>query len=323
MLESGVAAQAAPRDEGVCGAELPTCRGGGHFRIRRETIDLNEAAARPHARGDSPTIANNAPERERALVLFCGGRALFRLRHNQTDSLPEIETARHCRRSVPKCTDWPPRQPRNAGVVMDQTFQLFSECALFRHLERQEIEAFFARARIRDFAADETICGIGSPADSMMIVLRGIVQTRVTAPEDQPILLPGTVQNSITSPEDQPILLPGTVQNSITSPAGQPLRNTLSPGGIFGEIALSEGSARLADAIAITDCTLAIIDRHDMLAFLEQNPDARQDVVSMMRERLRKIPVGWEGRQQYADLALGFATPARDQDCDGGNSLPD
>jgi CRP/FNR family transcriptional regulator, cyclic AMP receptor protein len=167
---------------------------------------------------------------------------------------------------------------------MDQTFQPFSECVLFRHIERREIEAFFTRVRIRDFAPGETICGIGSPADSMMIVLRGAVQTRGTAPEDRPILLPGTVQTSVTSP------------------GGRPPRNTLPPGGIFGEIALSEGSARLADAVAVTDCTLAVIDRHDMLAFLEQNPDAWQDVVSVLRERMRNMPIDWEGRQQYADL---------------------
>jgi CRP-like cAMP-binding protein len=167
---------------------------------------------------------------------------------------------------------------------VDQTFQLFRESVLFRHVERREIEALFTRVRIRDFAASETIFGIGSPADSMMIVLRGAVQTRVIAPEDRPIVLPGTVQTSVTSP------------------GGQPLRNTLSPGEIFGEIALSEGSARLADAIAITDCSLATVDRDDMLAFLEQNPRAWQDIVSVLRERLRDMPVGWEGRQQYADL---------------------
>jgi CRP-like cAMP-binding protein len=167
---------------------------------------------------------------------------------------------------------------------MDQTFQPFSDCVLFRHIARREIEALFSRARIRDFAAGEIVCGIGSPADSMMIVLRGAVQTRVAAPEHRPILLPGTVQTGSTSP-------------------GQPLRNTLPPGGIFGEIALSEGSARLADAVAVTDCTLAIIDRQDVLAFLEQNPDAWQDVVSVLRERMRNMPIDWEGRQQYTDLA--------------------
>jgi hypothetical protein len=56
---------------------------------------------------------------------------------------------------------------------VDQLFQVFSECVLCRHLASREKEALFTRVRIRDFAASETIFVTGSPADSMMIVLRG------------------------------------------------------------------------------------------------------------------------------------------------------
>jgi CRP/FNR family cyclic AMP-dependent transcriptional regulator len=148
---------------------------------------------------------------------------------------------------------------------MDQIFQLFSECALFRNLQRREKEALFTHVRIRDFAASETIFVIGSPGDSMMIVLRG------------------TVQISIPSP----------IQISITSPKGQPhVFAVRSRGEIFGEIAFLDGRARLADAIAITDCSLAIVDRHDLLAFLEQNPGAWQNIVSVLCERLRHIVDG-------------------------------
>ena len=159
---------------------------------------------------------------------------------------------------------------------MDQAFLLFSECVLFRHLEHRAIEALFTRVRIRDFAASETIFVIGSPADSMMIVLRGTVR-------GQPL---------------RAILLNKSESPSTTGIS----RGEIAPSEIFGEIALLDGSARSADAIAITDCSVAIVDRHDMLAFLEQNPGAWQDIVSVMRERLRHMPVGQEGRQQYVDL---------------------
>jgi len=161
---------------------------------------------------------------------------------------------------------------------VDQTFQLFSECVLFRHLEHREIEALFTRVRIRDFAASETIFVIGSPADSVMIVLRGTVQSSVTSP-------PAILLNQSGSPS--------------TAGIG---RGRIAPSEIFGEIALLDGSARSADAIAITNCSVAIVDRHDMLAFLEQNPGAWQDVVSVLRERLRHMGVGREARQQYVDL---------------------
>jgi CRP/FNR family transcriptional regulator, cyclic AMP receptor protein len=161
---------------------------------------------------------------------------------------------------------------------MDKAFETFSECVLFRRLERREIEALFARVRIRDFVAGETIFVTGSPADSLMIVLRGAVQTRVAAPEDRPILLPDA------------------------SPKSPPLGRRVSPTEMLGEIALLDGGARLGDAIALTDCSLAIVDRQDMLSFLEQNPVAWQDIGSVLRGRLALMPAGWQGRQQYADL---------------------
>jgi CRP/FNR family cyclic AMP-dependent transcriptional regulator len=169
---------------------------------------------------------------------------------------------------------------------VDQTFQPFSECALFRRLERRQIEALFARAQIRDFAAGETIFVTGSPADSMMIVLRGKVRIDTASPKGQP---------------PPAIRLPGS-EGAVGGHSFAYFRSYLSPGETFGEIALLDGGARLADAIANTECRLAIVDRHDMLAFLEQNPGAWQDIASMLRERLRHMPVDREGRQQYANL---------------------
>jgi CRP/FNR family transcriptional regulator, cyclic AMP receptor protein len=143
---------------------------------------------------------------------------------------------------------------------MDQAFQLFSECVMFRNLERREKEALFTRVRFRDFAAGQTIFLTGSPGDSMMIVLCGTIEISVTSP-----------QISVTSPKGQPHVL-----------------GILRRGEIFGEIAFLDGGPRLADATAITDCSLAVVGRHDLLAFLEQNPAAWQSIVSVLCERLRK-----------------------------------
>jgi CRP-like cAMP-binding protein len=91
-------------------------------------------------------------------------------------------------------------------------------CAVSQPLERREKEALFTRVRIRDFAASETIFVIGSPSDSMMIVLRGTVQIRVPWPKGQ---------------------------IRITSPKGrQRVLARLSDGEIFGEIAFLDGRAR-------------------------------------------------------------------------------
>jgi CRP-like cAMP-binding protein len=158
---------------------------------------------------------------------------------------------------------------------VDQAFQLFSELVLFRHIERREIAALFTRVRIRDFAPNETIFLKGSPADSMMFVLRGTVE--ISVPPKGQILI-GT---------DVPI----------SGSRSFDWLHRLSPGETFGEFALLEGRARLADAIAITDCTLAIVDRHNMLAFLEQNPGAWQDIVALFRARFERL----RDRPQYVD----------------------
>ena len=137
-----------------------------------------------------------------------------------------------------------------------EPFQLFSECVLFRDLDHREREALFTRVQIRDFAASETIFETGSPGHSMMIVLRGKVQISVTSPKGRPHVL-----------------------------------GILSPGRIFGEITFLDGKARSADAIAITGCSLAIVDRYDLLAFLEENPGAWQSIVSGLCECWRRINV--------------------------------
>src|SRR5215475_3346473 len=131
----------------------------------------------------------------------------------------------------------------SCGVSSMDPFQLFSECVLFRDLDRQEIGPLFTHVRIRDFAASETIFVTGSPDDSMMIVLRGTVQIAL-----------------------------------LRQKVGRTWQYCLP----VGEIALLDGGARLADATAITDCSLAIVDRHDMLAFLEQNLGAWQNIVSVL-----------------------------------------
>jgi CRP/FNR family transcriptional regulator, cyclic AMP receptor protein len=137
---------------------------------------------------------------------------------------------------------------------VDQTFKLFSECVLFRKLESQHKEALFTRVRTRDVSANETIFASGSPGDSMMIVLRGNVQISVATPQGRPRVLA-----------------------------------TRSPGDMFGEVACLDGEARLADAIAMTDGSLAVVDREDVLAFLEETPGAWQNIVSGLCERLRHM----------------------------------
>ena len=90
------------------------------------------------------------------------------------------------------------------------------------------------RARIRNYPAGETIFLMGSSGDSMMAVLDG------------------TIRISVPSPEGKEIVLA-----------------IIQPGEVFGEIALLDGKERTAEATVMTDCTLAVLERRDVLSFLE------------------------------------------------------
>ena len=116
---------------------------------------------------------------------------------------------------------------------------------------------------MRHFAAGEPIFLMGSPGASMMAVLSG------------------TVRISIPSHEGREIVLA-----------------VLQPGEVFGEIALLDGKERTADAHATTACALAVLERRDVLEFLQRQPNAWPRVVEVLCDRLRATD------RQMAEVAM-------------------
>jgi CRP-like cAMP-binding protein len=134
---------------------------------------------------------------------------------------------------------------------------------LFEGLAAEHRRALVARSRIRKLVADETVFLMGTPGDSMMAVLSGNVRISVPSPDGKEIVLA-----------------------------------MLRPGEIFGEIALLDGKERTADARAATDCSLAILERRDVLSFFDQYPASWQRLVEVLCERLRLTD------RQMAEVAL-------------------
>jgi CRP/FNR family transcriptional regulator, cyclic AMP receptor protein len=64
--------------------------------------------------------------------------------------------------------------------------------------------------------------------------------------------------------------------------------NLIGAGEIFGEIALLDGRPRTADAIAITDCELFIIERRDFLPLLREEPEIALKLIELLCARLRR-----------------------------------
>ena len=170
-------------------------------------------------------------------------------------------------------------------TTLDKVRQLLGECVLFRGLSPKDRSELVARARMRNFPAGETIFLMGASGDSMMAVLDGNVRISVPSPEGKEIVLA-----------------------------------IIQPGEVFGEIAVLDGKERTAEATAMSDCTLAVLERRDVLAFLETNPSGWPRLVDLLCARLRhsdrqiaemaflQLPVRLaKALLRMADMAAGLA----------------
>ena len=80
----------------------------------------------------------------------------------------------------------------------------------------------------------------------------------------------------------------GTVKISNQSIGGKDaVFNLISSGGIFGEIALLDGQPRTADALALTNCELMVIDRRDFVPLVSQNPAIALKLIEILCKRIR------------------------------------
>jgi uncharacterized membrane protein len=133
-----------------------------------------------------------------------------------------------------------------------QTGDLLGTVPLFQRLsshERGDLERVLER---RTYAVGEQIFSIGEPGDSLCIV--------------------GT----------------GTVELFVKDDAGGKIVLTVcGPGEVFGELSLFDGGPRTASAVALEETTLLVLDRDDLLAFLQQHPAASLDLLTTMGQRIR------------------------------------
>ena len=159
---------------------------------------------------------------------------------------------------------------REANAVMvatrtqaEEARRVLGECVLFRDLDPEERNILFAHVRVRSYAAGETIFLMESAADSLMAVVSGSVRIGVPSPDGKEIVLA-----------------------------------LIQPMEVFGEIALLDGKKRTADAKAIGACTVAVFERHDVLAFLKDNPKVWPKLVEVLCARLRSAD------QHIAEIAF-------------------
>ncbi len=80
----------------------------------------------------------------------------------------------------------------------------------------------------------------------------------------------------------------GTVQIETGTVTGQRATlNVLGPGDVFGEVALLDGRARTADAVAAEDCELFVLRRKDFLDFVRTDIHLAMKLIEFLCERIR------------------------------------
>ncbi len=145
----------------------------------------------------------------------------------------------------------------------DRGRKMLEKCALFGSLDEQARREIAAYAQPRSFAAGKPICRLDDHGDSMMAVIAGTVRISLPAGRGKEIILAD-----------------------------------LRPGELFGEIALLDGKPRSANATALTNCDLMVLERRDVLPFLHHNPAACMKLMEILCARIRRSD------ERMADIAF-------------------
>src|ERR1700730_13571295 len=140
-----------------------------------------------------------------------------------------------------------------AGPTYEEKRQIFERHFLLGKLTPGEVDTLLAYSRVERYPATTEIYAKGSPGNSMMLVLRG------------------TAKMSSVSAEGKEIVL-----------------NIMNPGDLFGEIALLDGGERSADAVAMTDCEILVLNRRDFMPILEHRADICMMLLRILCQRLRQ-----------------------------------
>lgn len=150
------------------------------------------------------------------------------------------------------------------GPTIEDKRRLFRGHALFGKLPPGDLDALLRHARVERYEAGSEIFAKGSPGRSMMAILTGRVRIEVQSAAYREVVLA-----------------------------------ILHPGEVFGEIALLDGADRTADATAIDDSELLVLDHRDFIPFLEQHAELCVLLLRMLCGRLRRTT------QQVGEVMFG------------------
>jgi CRP-like cAMP-binding protein len=169
-------------------------------------------------------------------------------------------------------------RPAVASVAAARA-KILARNALFANLPASDLEALAAGARERTMQRGETLFRRGDPGTFMLAVLAGEVRIALTG----------------AAGRDQVLRL-------------------LKAGDVFGEMAMLDSRPRSADAVAATNGRLLVLERRDLLARMQHDPDFALRLLAILCDRLRATSAQLEGMlfhdsaTRLAASLLGMAT---------------
>jgi CRP/FNR family cyclic AMP-dependent transcriptional regulator len=139
-----------------------------------------------------------------------------------------------------------------ANVVLNRE-EILAGHFLLRHLRPEELSRVAAGAALVRHRSQATIFQKGDPGGSLMAVVSGRVKICTYSADGKELVL-----------------------------------NIIDRGGLFGEIALLDGQTRSADAVALEDVELLVLERLRLMPFLTANPDIASRMIAVLCQRLRQ-----------------------------------
>ncbi|HTW52507.1 MAG TPA: Crp/Fnr family transcriptional regulator [Stellaceae bacterium] len=139
------------------------------------------------------------------------------------------------------------------GPTYQEKRQIVARHELLGKLSDTEIDTLLKYSRVELYPAGEEIFAKDSPGNCLMLVLRGSVRV-----------------------------------SSISLAGREIVLNIINAGHIVGEIAVLDGGPRTCDAVAMTDCELLVLNRRDVMPFLEKHAEICLMLIRILCERLRR-----------------------------------
>lgn len=145
--------------------------------------------------------------------------------------------------------------------LIDST--ILDSTALFHALDAEERETLAQQTEQKQLLKGQRLFSAGDPGGAMYLVLSGAIELYLTQQNSERLVL-----------------------------------KIAEPGEMFGELALIDDRPRSANARAVKDSELLVLDRHDLEVLFQSHPESAFDVMALLSRQVRQTT------DMYAEAAI-------------------